>query len=93
MLIAIDYDKTITADRLFWHEFLGMVRSRGHYAIVATGRKSTAPIDDGTKRLVMSVVYCGDRMKSWAVEQAGYNVDIWIDDEPGHIEPQRKLSW
>lgn len=32
--------------------------------------------------------YCPDCI---AAERTGYYVDIWIDDEPGHIEPPRKL--
>lgn len=89
MLIAIDYDDTITLDRAFWSQFIDMAIDSGHQIIIATGRKVSEPV----MMPGVEVVYAGDELKRVACERAGYQVDIWIDDEPGHIEPCRKLQW
>lgn len=89
MLIGIDWDKTISADIEFWKKFIALAEQHEHQCIVITGRNESQPVDI----LGIPVVYAGDLLKREAAENAGYNVSIWIDDQPGTIERCRKLNW
>lgn len=89
MLIAIDYDKTFTAARGLFSLFMGMCKTHQHQVICVTGRAVSDPITD----IECPVVYANGGFKKAAAEAAGYNVDVWIDDEPGYIEPCRILDW
>lgn len=91
MLIAIDYDKTYTADPAFFDDMVQIAKHHGHKFICATGRKNK--LADDERKPLMEIVYCGDELKSVVAKKLGYKVDIWIDDEPGTIEPTRKLEW
>ncbi len=89
VLMAIDFDRTYTADRRLWQAFiLGAVRS-GHRVICVTDRR-----DSGENRRIIAasfgqifqhlaaVVYCNNQPKRRAAELWGHRVDIWIDDVP-----------
>jgi len=90
MIIALDFDKTITADTLLWREFVRLATiGGGHECIVVTGRDKRHEVDF----MDLPVVYAAGKLKREAAEKAGYEVDIWIDDEPGTIERCRKLEW
>ena len=89
MLIALDYDNTITKDRPFWLLFADTAACWKHELVVVTGRDVSQPVTF----LNVPVVYAGNQLKRDAAEEAGYKVDIWIDDEPGTIERCRKLEW
>ena len=39
----------------------------------------------------VTIVYAGDGLKEQAALGAGYRVDVWVDDEPGTIQPMRVL--
>lgn len=93
LTVGIDYDNTITSDRAAFTKIIEIFHSFGHKVIIVTGRKKDQPIDDIFKNLVHGVVYCSNEYKSVEASRAGFKIDIWIDDEPGHIEPQRKLKW
>ena len=91
MLIAIDWDHTITADPDLWRNFIDHASAKGHQVIIVTGRQKTDPI---VTRWPIEVIYAGNEWKKDAVANAGYPiVDIWIDDNPGTIEPGKKLVW
>lgn len=90
MIIAIDWDKTITADLVLFQAFVELANQRGHKAIVVTGRHAHDPIE---APFVIEVIYAGDKWKHDAAAEAGYVVDIWIDDCPGMIMPPQKLVW
>ena len=93
LTIAIDFDKTWTADPALWSGFAEVASTRGHEVIIVTRRQSISDEERSrslvSKRLSEEMLYCDYRFKRQAVELAGYNVDIWIDAEPGTIEPQR----
>ena len=100
MLIAIDWDGTFTKDKIFWMKFIELISySKNVEYIIATGRDSQIEIvkylRDNIPRSQMPVgiVLCGDDYKRKAVEKHGFQVDVWIDNEPGTIEPGRKLIW
>lgn len=93
LTIAIDFDKTWTADPALWSGFAETAFARGHEVIIVT-RRSEIPFDElkanlVNRRLAEEYVTCDMAFKRETMESLGYTVDIWVDDEPGTIEPQR----
>lgn len=93
MLFGIDFDGTFAADPALFHSFLDLLTARGHKAVIVTGR--TKPTGRyGLKEFEVEVVtkgrlpivYAGMEFKRLAATEAGYNVDIWIDDNPEFID-------
>jgi hypothetical protein len=92
VLIGLDYDKTYTADPLFWRQVVALARQRGHEVVCVTARRE--PPGSHEPRLPeMAVVCAGSEFKRHAAAKAGHHVDVWIDDMPGLIEPCRVLQW
>ncbi len=73
MLIALDYDKTYTADPGLWDEFIASCASRGHEVNIVTMRFPSEPIEG----LSIPVIYTSRKAKYGAIPAA-----IWIDDTP-----------
>jgi hypothetical protein len=79
VIIALDYDKTYTADPSLWNIFIDTARVHGHEIICITMRypheKITA-FDD------IEIYYtCRYAKLQWA-KKNNIHVDIWIDDKP-----------
>ena len=73
MIIALDYDKTYTADPMLWDDFVQSAQNRGHTVKIVTMRMpeeviSNPPVD---------VVYTKRKAKA-----SCFKADIWIDDSP-----------
>jgi len=84
MVIAIDYDGTWAADPELWAEFALSASKRGHCVIIATNRRTELHGMD------CPIVYCGASFtKRQATRSAGYEVDVWIDDNPQVVEGRR----
>ena len=81
MIIALDYHKTYTTNPVFWLDFVQRAIMAGYTVICATMVNSSAEIDPDLEALV-PVVFCAGTPKREACLAAGYNVDIWIDNEP-----------
>ncbi len=95
MLLAIDYDETITLDVKFWLAIIQFARANGHEVVCVTGREESEPIPEHVSSVV-EVVYAGNKLKSKALKDtkwATFSDVVWVDDSPGHIEPSRKLRW
>ena len=73
MLIALDYDKTYTADPVLWNDFIKSAQSRGHEIKIVTMRYPSEPIDPAP----VEVIYTSRKAKMSFVK-----ADIWIDDSP-----------
>jgi hypothetical protein len=73
MLIALDYDKTYTADSALWDDFVQLAQDRGHTVKIVTMRTPQEAIDS----VPVEVVYTSRKAKSAVVR-----ADIWIDDSP-----------
>lgn len=86
LVIAIDYDDTYTADPGLWSRFIGMSRERGHSVVCVTARTM---LPDFTSEPPLPgyvpIVLAGGTLKRAAARDAGYKVDIWIDDRPEMI--------
>jgi len=73
MFIALDYDKTYTADPALWDSFVKLAQSRGHIVKIVTMRRPDEAIID----VPIEVIYTNRKAKSTVVR-----ADIWIDDNP-----------
>ena len=74
MLIALDYDKTYTADSALWDSFISQAHSCGHEVVIVTMRNAdTELVVDAP----VPVIYTNRKAK-----QSFVIADIWIDDSP-----------
>ena len=76
MLIALDYDKTYTADPDLWNDFIVIAQKRGHVVKIVTMRRP----DEQIIGVPIPVVYTSRKAKAALV-----NADVWIDDSPSWI--------
>jgi hypothetical protein len=97
-ILAIDIDGTWTADPerfiLLWGLFTNPLFKESWRVIIVTG--SEQPQEKltrlGVPPLVQVITCAPGQFKRDAALAAGYDVTVWMDDQPGTIEPQRKLS-
>lgn len=88
MLIAIDFDDTLTKDSEFWRLFVDLAVSRGHRVVCVTARRDTEEnnetIDDWfhVHGIDIPVYYTALGSKVDHMRQLGLRVDIWVDDDP-----------
>ena len=73
MLIALDYDKTYTADPALWDAFVQSAQNRGHTVKIVTMRRPDEAILDAS----IEIVYTSRKAKAAVI-----SADIWIDDSP-----------
>lgn len=76
MLIALDYDKTYTADPTLWDDFIKSAQNRGHVVKIVTMRRP----DETIFAAPVNVIYTNRKAKASVVK-----ADIWIDDSPSWI--------
>jgi hypothetical protein len=91
MLFGIDYDGTFSRDPPLFRALVSSVRARGHDVVLVTGRSDVAPWGDEVRKAVgglMPIVFAADGWKRDAAAQAGFDVDVWIDDHPEYIAKQ-----
>lgn len=90
MIIAIDYDGTITADLGMFIQIINLMKESGHTPIVVT-MKHKHEEDSVLNNMVSklgndtSVYYTGRKAKKDFMLNLGIKVDIWIDDNPHWI--------
>ncbi len=95
MLFGIDYDGTFAAAPNVFREFVKILRAAGHDAICVTGRLDSGIMGDVVRSSInglMPIVFAGSRWKVDAAMDAGYSVDVWIDDNPQFISPPPDLT-
>jgi hypothetical protein len=89
MVIAIDYDDTFTRDRVTWDLVIHDLNSAGHTIICVSSRKETQDnrrkLRDDLPNRVSAIVLAFDKPKRLAAKEAGFAVDVWIDDRPETI--------
>ena len=101
MLIALDYDDTYTRDKVFWDHLISLAIKRGHSVICVTAREERyrAEVDADLGQLVEAILCTGGRAKQSFAMDAGFNVSVWIDDQPGWIVndampvAKRRATW
>ena len=88
MIISIDFDDTFTADPITWKWVIKLLQSSSHTVVCVTGRHGTQEDIDETSAALpagIPVVFAGDEAKKDAAVLAGYDVNVWIDDQPARI--------
>lgn len=94
MIIAIDFDGTFAADPSLFKAFVLSARRAGHTCLLVTGRSDEGQWGQKVREVVgdlMPIVFAGRAWKQQAATEAGYAVDVWIDDSPEYIGPQNLL--
>lgn len=81
MIIALDYDKTYTADPELWNEFVKSAVNKGHKVICLTMRYPAEKIENW----YVPIYYTERKAKLIWAKQNNIRVDIWIDDRPAWL--------
>ena len=76
MIVALDYDKTYTADPALWNAFMADAKQRGHVVKIVTMRYPEEAIPSPP----CDVVYTSRQAK-----RKCFTADIWVDDSPNWI--------
>lgn len=90
MIVGIDFDGTFAANPHLFSDFVRLLRVHGWQAVLVTGRSDDGQWGDEVRAIVndlIPIVFAGRRWKKEAASEAGYEVDIWIDDHPESIAP------
>lgn len=85
-IIALDYDKTFTANPDMWVEIAGIVKK--HFKILGvTARNRYETITDNRYfDICDEVIYCAGNAKQKVLQNFHYPEEvIWIDDDPVYI--------
>jgi hypothetical protein len=83
MIIALDYDKTYTADPKLWDRFIDDAKFRGHTVKIVTMRYPPSSNDypsETIENAPCEIVYTSRAAKAKVIK-----ADIWIDDSPHWI--------
>lgn len=91
LTISIDLDKTWTAEPTLFACFAKLAKSLGHTVIICTRRTELSHAERVRLQIpeFVTLFFASYGFKRDAVP---FHVDIWIDDEPGTVEPQRLLE-
>lgn len=88
MLIAIDFDETLTRDAGLWSQFICVARKCGHRIVCVTARCDTEDDNDTidewmqVNAIDLPVFFTSMASKVDHMKSIGQPVDIWIDDDP-----------
>ena len=89
MIIALDYDDTYTRDPETWNKVIKLFQEAGHTVICVTLRPEVmgAPVLASIGKVigVDKCLFSNGCWKSVTAENAGYKVNVWIDDLPNMI--------
>lgn len=94
MIVGMDFDDTYTADPEAMDAVISALIQHGHRVVIVTGRGDHhRPLAESVMRSrwdgEVAVVRANRNPlgKYVAALEAGYEVDVWIDDEPWGITP------
>lgn len=88
MLIAIDFDETLTRDAELWRAFIDLSERLGHRVVCVTARRDTEDNNETIDEWLRShgvdvpVYFTALGSKVEHMTRLGLRVDIWIDDDP-----------
>jgi hypothetical protein len=83
--IAIDYDNTMSADPRLFMIFAQAATVLGHDVAIVTSRRPDCPIP--MVNCGIPIIYC-----SFTAKRKHFPADIWIDDDPKHIDQDHDMS-
>lgn len=88
MLIAIDFDDTLTADAELWRGFIESATALEHHVVCVTARRDTDDNRETIREWMNShgfdlfTYFTGLGSKVDFMEKRGLKVNVWIDDNP-----------
>lgn len=82
MIYGIDYDGTWSADPELFARFVEEAQKRQHQCIIVTNRSQ----DQAISVPGVTIVYAAGRPKRNVALEAGYDVNVWIDDNPAFVD-------
>lgn len=88
LLIAIDFDETLTRDAELWREFIDSAKRLGHRVVCVTARRDTEDNNETIDEWLevhgvdVPVYFTSLGSKVEYMTRLGLRVDIWIDDDP-----------
>jgi hypothetical protein len=89
MTFGIDYHGTFAEDLDGFRALVKLLQSRGHTCVLVTGINDGTPWAAEIKRNIgtlMPIVFACGAWKEVAAKRAGYDVTVWIDDQPHGIK-------
>ena len=96
LTIAIDFDQTSTANPALWKNFIVEAKEMWGYEVVCvTGRSDEGQWGNEVREALnglIPIVFAGHLWKRDAAEKAGYQIDIWIDDNPEYVAKQTLIT-
>ena len=91
MIIALDFDQTVTEDKQLWKMFVMSARKRNHKIYIVTYRTDNGNNDDidifANESGCNGIIYTNGKQKSHC-----FKADIWIDDQPITIPSYIELT-
>lgn len=84
MVIAIDYDDTISINNEMWVEIINVFQSYGHKVVCVTYRQPDCDPHEleWLEQHDVEVFFTSQTSKSEFMERCGLEIGIWIDDDP-----------
>lgn len=86
MTIMFDLDGTFAADLKAMREVVAVFKRYGHTLVMITAREDNEDNRMLAEQLkitqLMPILFAGRRPKRKVAREAGYEVDIWIEDNP-----------
>jgi len=93
MTFSLDIDGCWSEDPRCFLSMTHLLRSYGHEVIIVTGREQ--PMDKLQRLnipLDIRIIVSGPKTKEQAALDAGYRVQVWVDDMPGMIQNTKILT-
>lgn len=83
MIVGFDLDGTYAADLTTFTGIAGLLKDAGHTCVLVTNRceSDRAFVEDLIDHEMPVLFSCG-RPKRLVAEEAGYFVQVWVDDNP-----------
>ena len=91
MIIALDYDGTMTEDIEAWLDFIDLMEDAGHTIYIVTMRYPSEGLPIGFSR--MQVVFTSRKAKKPFLDALGIHVNVWIDDHPQAVFMDAEQIW
>lgn len=97
LTFGVDFDGTFAADPMLFKDIINAIANQGHDVVFVTGRSDDSGFGDEVRDLIYEtlgtdklfpIIFAGPEWKRKAALDAGYDVNIWIDDNPEYIAPQ-----
>ncbi len=98
MNIAFDIDGTWSLDPILFNGVARAFLMSGHRVFIITGRDpANSPVtpEDKDRLLIPSdidILYSKGELKEAFAKKRGIVIDVWVDNEPGTIQPQKILT-